>query len=219
MNATMYRLPQLLQRCQDGDQQAIEDLFNAYREPVFRLALSLLDDGRAPEVGEEAEEVVSEVFVAALAALETFRREASFTTWLYSITLNTCRSRLRRRAAFGRMLRALQNLFNPEREGPPHPEDRVMHNEKQVIVFRAVQALDEKHRLPVVLHYYHGFAVDEIAEILDIRNGTVLSRLFTARQKLRTRLFGSLELTNDDLDCPPRTSSSPPAGRDRSSTP
>ena len=188
MNIPIQPLPHILQRCRDGDQPAIEDLFHTYQEPVFRLALTILDDGRTPTVIDEAEEVAQDVLIAMLAALDGYNGEATFTTWLYSITLNACRSRLRKRGSLGRMIQGLQNLFIRENEDSKRPEERVVQNEQNAALWQAIQALDEKHRLPVILHYYHDLGVSEIAAVMNLPAGTVLSRLYTARERLRVRL-------------------------------
>ena len=86
-------LAHLLASCQAGDAQAIAELVETYRPALFRLALSILDDPA------EADEAAQDAFVAALGALRGYRREAAFTTWLYAITVNVCRGRLRRQGA------------------------------------------------------------------------------------------------------------------------
>jgi RNA polymerase sigma-70 factor (ECF subfamily) len=71
-----------------------------------------------------------------------------------------------------------------------HPENTALQNEADGELWCAVRSLDIKHRLPVVLRYYHDLPVNDIAVMLDIPTGTVHSRLNHAREKLRTLLKG-----------------------------
>lgn len=155
---------------------------------VYRLALSILDDAA------EADEAAQDALLAALKALDTYRGQAAFSTWLYAITVNVCRARLRKRQTAERLLRSLTTFFWPTADRPHGPEEAAIHNETEADVWRAVSALDEKHRLPIILRYYHDFSTDEIARMLTINEGTVRSRLHTAREQLRLRLNGRLEV-------------------------
>jgi RNA polymerase sigma-70 factor (ECF subfamily) len=168
-----------LRQCQQGDVLAIEQLVQTYQSDVYRLALSILDDPA------EADDATQDVFVAALRSLDSFHGSASFRTWLFSITLNLCRSRLRRRKGRSLLRQMLENLFQADQ---PHPESEAIRQETGSELWQAVCALDEKHRIPLVLRYYHDLPVAEIAEMLGIPTGTVHSRLNHAREKLRARL-------------------------------
>lgn len=173
---------QLIERCRAGEAGAAEALVRAHQAEVFRLALSILDDAA------EAEEAAQDALVAALNALDTYRGEAAFSTWLYRITVNECRGRLRKRRTRERLTGVLQALFLVQREPEPCPEEAAARNERDAALWQAINALDEKHRLPLVLHYYLERPATEIAQILSISEGTVHSRLHTARQRIRAYL-------------------------------
>ena len=170
-----------LEQCREGDSLAIERLVQTYQQDVYRLALSILDDS------DEADDATQEVFVAALRALESFRGNASFKTWLFSITVNVCRTRLQRRKNRGRLQQILQSLFHV-RGGHAGPENEAIQSESDSALWQAIHALDDKHRIPVLLRYYHDLPVAEIAEPLGVPVGTVHSRLNHARERLRTLL-------------------------------
>jgi len=170
---------QWLRQCREGDPLAIERLVQAHQADVYRLALSILDDP------DEAEDAAQEVFVAALRSLDSFRGDASFKTWLFSITINVCRSRYQRDKSRTRLRQILQSLF---RSDQTQPESEAVQHEAESELWRAVHALDEKHRIPVILRYYHDLPVADIAEMLRIPVGTVHSRLNHARERLRARL-------------------------------
>lgn len=154
----------------------------AHQQTVYRLALSILDDPA------EAEEAAQDALVAAIKALDSYRGDSAFTTWLYAITLNVCRSRLRKHRSRDRLMDTLRSIFRVAGEAAPHPEEAAIRNEADAALVRAINSLDEKHRLPVVLRYYNDLSVAEIAQLLDISEGTVHSRLFTARERLRAML-------------------------------
>ena len=171
----------MLARCQAGDDHAIAELVAAYRPALFRLALSILADPA------EADEAAQDAFVQALRALPGYRGAAAFTTWLYAITVNVCRGRLRRRGARERLRQALAGLW-PLTSHAPAPEAQAVQAEGRAAVSAAVAALPEPQRLVVVLRYYHELRLGEIAEILEISERTVHNRLHAAHARLRGRL-------------------------------
>ncbi len=178
---------QLLQDYRAGDALAVELFVRAHQQIVYRLALSILDDQA------EADEATQDSLVAAIGALDSYRGESAFTTWLYAITLNVCRARLRKRGSRERLIQALHAIFRLKGEMAAHPEETAIQNEADAAVRQAVHKLDEKHRLPIVLRYYNDFSIAEIAQLLGISEGTVHSRLFTARERLRLMLQQSVE--------------------------
>lgn len=161
---------------------AVDEFVRAYQQGVYRLAFSILEDA------DEAEDATQEALVAAVGKLETFRGQSALRTWVYAIALNVCRRRLQKRRSGQRLIDVLQSWLHLRSEAPLLPEEAALDHEVQTGVARAVRALDEKHRLPVILRYYHDLPVSEIAQVLGLSEGTVHSRLFTARERLRLRL-------------------------------
>ena len=133
---------QWLRQCREGDPLAIERLVQAHQAEVYRLALSILDDP------DEAEDAAQEVFVSALRSLDSFRGDASLKTWLFSITINVCRSRYQRNKSRARLRQVMQSLF---RSDQLHPESEAIQNETDSALWQAVRALEEKHRIPIIL--------------------------------------------------------------------
>jgi RNA polymerase sigma-70 factor, ECF subfamily len=185
---------QILQLYQSDDAAAVEMFVRAHQQSVYRLALSVLDDPA------EAEEAAQDALVSAINALSTYRGDSAFTTWLYAITLNTCRSRLRKHKSRDRLMETLRSLFRVRGEMAPHPEEAAIRSEADATVAKAVSSLDEKHRLTVVLRYYNEFSIAEIAQLLEISEGTVHSRLFTARERLRIMLKPEFIARADNLE-------------------
>ncbi len=171
----------LIQRCQAGDKAAIESLVETYQTSMYRLALVILDDPA------EADEAVQVAFLSACRALDTYHGHASLRTWLLSIVTNECRNRLRKQARLKRLKERLL-IFARLFDTPASPENSAIRHEENDIVWKAIQSLGEKHRVPVILRYYEDLPVAEIAQMLRISEGTVHSRLNTARERLRKTL-------------------------------
>jgi RNA polymerase sigma-70 factor (ECF subfamily) len=171
-----------IEGCLEGDSLAIEHFVGAYQQEVYRLALSILDDP------EEAEDGTQETFLAALRGMGSFKGDSAFTTWLYAIAINTCRTRLQRRKRSASLHKAIESLFLVRTRKAASIEESVLQDEADADVWRAILSIDNRHRLPIILRYYHGFSVSEISELLDIPCGTVHSRLNAAREKLRKLL-------------------------------
>ncbi len=174
---------QLVRRCRASDVYAIEEFVGLYRPAVYRMALSLLDDPA------EADEAAQEALVRALAALDSYRGEAAFTTWLYAITLNICRGRWRRRRAQERLAQVLGTLFHVARSDETVQPDAVaQRHEAEGEVWQAIHALPEALRLPIILRYYHDLPVADMARVLQVSARTVHTRLHAAHERLRVLL-------------------------------
>lgn len=159
----------------------VETLVYTYYDAVHRLALSILDDE------QEADDATQETFIAAASSLDDYRGEASVKTWLFAIAINECRSLLRKRKRRQRVLDALQTVQSWIAP-PPSPEERTVQSEKERRLRAAVLALPEKQQFPVLLRYVHNLTAAEIAQVLDVSEGTVYSRLHYARRQLRRLL-------------------------------
>ncbi len=171
-------LQTLLKRAKPNDPLVIEALVSEYYGTLYRLAVSVLDDPA------EAEDAVQEAFISAMTHLNEYRAEANIKTWMYTITLNTCRGHLRKRRTRATIQQALQGLHFVQ-SPPPQPENEALASETHRQLWQAVDALGEKHRLPILLRYVHELSAPEIAEILNLSEGTVHSRLHYAREKLK----------------------------------
>ena len=138
-------------------------------EPMlYRVAYGLLLNRT------DCADAVQEALMRAWEKRSSLREDSLFRTWLTRILINECYSMLRRR----RRAVALDEV--PEPVAPPDA-DRELHD--------AIARLDNKLRLPVVLHYMEGYPVSEVASMLRLPAGTVKTRLFKARKILRLQLI------------------------------
>jgi len=175
----------LIAECIAGNEDAIELLVRQYETGVFRLALSIVGDPA------EANEVTQETFIAALRSLpayQDYQDRKSFKAWLYTIALNHSRSHLRKRKILGRLRTTLTAIFQVETQKQNSPEEAVIQSDKEAQIWNSLNQLDERHRIVVVLRYFHELSITEISEMLSINEGTIHSRLHSAREKLRNAL-------------------------------
>jgi RNA polymerase sigma-70 factor, ECF subfamily len=173
----------LVAECIAGNEAAIETLIRQHEAGVFRLALSIVGDSA------DAQEITQETFVAALRALPSYQERKSFKAWLYVIALNLSRTHLRKRRLLEKLKAATTALFRLEsQKQTSSPEEAVIHNEKEAAIWSELKKLDERHRIVLLLRYFQDLSITEISEILDINEGTIHSRLHTARERLRNAL-------------------------------
>jgi RNA polymerase sigma-70 factor, ECF subfamily len=178
INVIMNTPNKLIEALSSPSRAEIDQLARLYYPAVHRLALSIMDDW------QEAEDAAQESFIAAFRVLSSFRHESSLKTWLFSITVNICRGMLRKR----RVQRTLRSLLQGLQPPSQSPEEATIEHEAEARLWAEVDRLDEKHRLPLILHYVHELKAGEIAQVLDTTEGTVHSRLHYARRQLHSRL-------------------------------
>ncbi len=143
---------------------------------------------------EDALDCAQETMLRAFRAFDSFRRDASFSTWITRIAMNVCTDALRRRrpAASLDQLREEQGLDVPDET--PTAYARLEEKERLRLLREALSRLPEDARQMITLRDLRGMSYDEIAEILDIPLGTVKSRVSRAREKLSALLKQSSEL-------------------------
>ncbi len=172
-------LQELVLKSKNGNAQALERLVASCQPAAFRLALSILDDPA------EADDVAQEAFIKAIRGLSAYREDAGFKTWLYRIIVNSCLGRLRKKRARQRLGHLLTNLFFQAARDDTPPEKQAIQDESSQLVMQAVDSLDDAHRLPVVLRYYHELPIAQVAAILGVSTRTVHIRLKQANDRLR----------------------------------
>ena len=173
----------LINECIAGNENAIEMFVRRYEANVFRFALSIVGDQA------EANEITQETFLSALRSLKTYQEKNSLKAWLFTITLNHSRNHLRKQKILERLKTAATILFQTEESRKqPSPEDTIIQDEKEALIWSELNKLDERHRIVMILRYFHELSISEISEILDVNEGTIHSRLHTARERLKSQL-------------------------------
>lgn len=183
---------ELVKQAKQGNQSAFETLVRQYEKKVFNVALRM--SGRP----EDAFDLSQEAFLRVYRALPAFREESSFSTWLYRIVSNVCMDFARKRA--GRQKHE-SPLITSDDDGNDvvlevpdlrySPETQQENKELAAALAEGIARLSPMHRQILLLRDISGLSYQDIAEIFDLEEGTVKSRLSRAREKLRVFLADS----------------------------
>ena len=171
----------LVRRCRQGDVEAFGALVTRHEARVGALVGRILGATAAPE---DVEDTAQDVFIQAWRALSRFRGDARFSTWLYRIATNTAIRQWHRR----KKQRQVIVEESPEAVAPTRLAEDIQRRAEGRALRAAVDALPEKQRTVLLLHYFEEYACEEIALMLDCSVGTVWSRLHYGCRKLRDQL-------------------------------
>jgi len=177
----------LVERVLAGDERAFQTLVEQYQRKVFTIAYGIL---RNPD---DAMDVSQDAFVKVHKHLPNFKGQSSFYTWLYRIVVNLCIDRKRRAA------RAAEVDYNDALDHNDHqtdaptlgtvhldsPSRSLARKELREHIRAALDKLSDAHREILVLREFEGLSYEELAEVLGVPKGTVMSRLFHARKNFQ----------------------------------
>lgn len=176
-----------------GDAGAFDRLVIKHQDMVFNLCFRVLGDY------DDASDCSQETFIKVYKNLKGFRFQSSFSTWLYRITINTCRNRLA--SSKSRMGSKMVRIDNPGgtdndpieiHDDSYNPDVVFEKNEQKRRILGAIESLESDLRVLVVLRELEGRSYEDIADITGVNLGTVKSRLARARHLLREMLRGVL---------------------------
>ncbi len=188
----------LVQAFLAGETDAFNRLIVFHQKIVFSLCLRLLGDY------DDADDCAQEVFLKVHRYLKNFRFESSFRTWLYRVTVNTCKSRMtyleyrmrKRKVKIGEEYKAEEGRENVLKDDSPSPLALLGRKELGRMIEKAIDTLSGTQRLVVVLKDVEGASYEQIAEITGLKTGTIKSKLSRARLKLRKVIKGMI---NDEM--------------------
>ncbi len=176
----------LVTRVRQGDLEAFETLYEMHKTAIYRTALAITGDRLT------AEEILQETFLRVFKNIHNIREGGTLSSWLYRIAVNLAYdwiSQHRRRQV------TLDNIIEQVIMPAVAPPDQtVEERELQSLIHEAIDKLEIKQRVTLVLFYLQDFSLAEIAEIMDCPVGTVKSRLYYARQNLRRELLADRRL-------------------------
>lgn len=176
---------ELIDRAQRGEMESFRLLVERARINVYRLAYDLTSNRH------DAEDLSQEVFLKAYRSLQQFRSDAKWSSWLYRITVNTCYDHYK--SGTTKIMKRTEDIENDKNNNvfcgdaalPDKSADSKMIQEN---IDRALHQLTSRERSVFVLRHYHDLPLKQIAETLEITDGTVKTLLFRAIQKLRQEL-------------------------------
>ena len=178
---------ELVVRLQRGDEWAFQLLVRRFRKTIFSIAFGITLDV------EDSQDIVQEVFLQVYRSIGNFRGDASLSTWLHRITVNRCLNWKRRWARRLKWLHVSTDSVDDEpvkepESDLPSPENRMADAQTRLQIDNALKMLPEQARTVFVLKELEGLSYEEIAKMIGIKLGTVRSRLFHARKRLKTIL-------------------------------
>jgi RNA polymerase sigma-70 factor (ECF subfamily) len=183
----------LLKRLQQGDEQALSDLADAYGAKIYQLAFRYLRNH------EDAEEVTQDVLYKVFRKVPEFRGDAALSSWIYRITFNSAMSRLRS-ASYQRTQDEQRTPASPDGEDTVvaslheiadwsnMADEHLLRSQLRRRLVRAVLALPAIYRAPVVLRDLQGMSTEEASAMLRVKDQTLKSRLHRGRLILRKQL-------------------------------
>ena len=170
----------LLQKAGDGDQAAFLELYDRYREPIFRFAYRLLGSV------EIAEDVTHDCFLSLIRKPENYRPErASLKTYLYAAARNLALKHFRSQGRETGLDEVIEEPKDSSRRGPLR---RLLDEELATLVREAVFSLPPLQREALILFEYEGLSLNEVAEIAGTDAGAIKARLYRAREGMRRML-------------------------------
>lgn len=177
---------ELVARARAHEEAGFESLFRKYRDKIYRVVYGWCLDS------EVAMDLTQDVFLKAFRSIGSFKEKSSFYTWLCRIAINRCmdycRQKRKHREIFLEEV-AVEERAKREEEIPP---SAVQVEELKRDLRNAIDQLSEEARAAFTLRFFEGLSYKEIADALECSIGTVMSRIFYARQRLRELLKGHL---------------------------
>jgi RNA polymerase sigma-70 factor, ECF subfamily len=181
----------LIRKLRDRDEKAFRELVADYGDRVYNLTYRMLGNR------EEAEDVAQEVFITVFKSIDSFRGDAKLSTWLYRVTANHCKNRIkylsrrhdRSKAEFDERLDQGGAVAALTSNPGPRPDTQIEGMQLERMMQEAIASLDEEQRILIVLRDVEELSYGEICEITELPEGTVKSRLHRARLALRRRIL------------------------------
>ncbi|MBD3418523.1 MAG: sigma-70 family RNA polymerase sigma factor [Chitinivibrionales bacterium] len=180
MKAVMEPDSRLLEECRAGNQLAFKELFRMSRSYAYNLIYKITG------MNGDHEDLLQETYFQLYLSLKSFHGESSFKTWFHRLIIHVCTRQYRYQKAEKRINKKdTVDYDSVEFQVPSREMSASKQLELRDLVDQALEKLDHKLRVPLVLNIYSEMDLSEIAGIMSIPEGTVKSRLFTARKKIR----------------------------------
>jgi RNA polymerase sigma-70 factor, ECF subfamily len=178
----------LLTKARQGNVQAFEELSGSYYTKVYNICYRMLNNP------DDALEQAQETFIKAFRYIKDFKGNSSFSTWIYRIATNTCLDFIRKNNKNKNTVSMEQATFEDitvkDRlvSSMPGPEKIAETNAQKAAIKEALEKMNEKNRMIIVLRDFMGLSYEQISETLETPVGTVKSRISRARSELRELL-------------------------------
>jgi RNA polymerase sigma-70 factor (ECF subfamily) len=179
---------EMISRCQQGDQEALKEIFDKYHKRVYRIAYGVVRHR------EEALDVVQEVFIKLFRSIKNFKGRSHFYTYLYRMVMNTAIDH--KRKAGKQFVSSLdeEGSFEPSDEAEKGPEKILLQKELEERVKRAMDKLPDEQKAALIFRDVEGLSYQEMAEAMGCSIGTVMSRLHYGRKRMQESLKDYVKL-------------------------
>ncbi len=179
---------EMISRCQQGDQEALKEIFEKYHKKVYRIAYGVVRQR------EEALDVVQEVFVKLFRSIKNFKGRSHFYTYLYRMVMNTAIDH--KRKAGKQFMPSLdeEGSFEPSDDDEKGPEKILLQKELEERVKLAMDKLPAEQKAALIFRDVEGLSYQEMAEAMGCSIGTVMSRLHYGRKRMQESLKDYVKL-------------------------
>ncbi len=178
-----------------GDDKAFARLLNRYKDAIYFMLLKMVNNR------SDAEDLTLEAFGKAFKSLHQYSPTYAFSTWLFKIASNNCIDFLRKKKGVHVPIENNGQDDNSEtiklRSKDPDPEEKLIRQQKAILLRRVVRKLKPSYQILVELRYFREFSYEEIAKELDLPLGTFKAQLFRAREML-FKMIESTEIGRKD---------------------
>ncbi len=177
----------LILRAKDGDLDAFESLVKKYQKPIYALCRRMTGEHQS------ADDLSQETFIKAYTSLQKFKDGKSFFSWIRKISLNNSLNYLKKRKR-EEPLGIRETQMTENLNGSPHelPQEQLLRNSMEVNFKEALETLPLDQKTVFILRVFENLSYKEIADLLNIPTGTVMSQLSRSRKKLKTLLADHL---------------------------
>jgi len=175
---------ELILQLKKGKMKAFRKLVEKYKKPAFFIALGLVGNR------EDAYDLSQEAFIRVYTSLGRFDPQHRFFSWFYAILSNLCKNHLRSREIRGRYVVSVEDhaKTNGRTNPAPGPEVLMERNERSLRLWEEISKLPLDSKEIIILKHFQGYSYKEISQMLNIPLGSVMSRLYYARKKLKDNL-------------------------------
>jgi RNA polymerase sigma-70 factor (ECF subfamily) len=178
----------MISRCQQGDQQALKEIFDKYHKKLYRIAYGVVRQR------EEALDIVQEVFIKLFRSIKNFKGRSQFYTYLYRMVMNTAIDHARK--AGKQFISSLdeEGSFEPSENLDKGPERVLLQKELEERVKLAMDKLPAEQKAALIFRDVEGLSYQEMAEAMGCSIGTVMSRLHYGRKRIQELLKDYVDL-------------------------
>jgi RNA polymerase sigma-70 factor (ECF subfamily) len=178
----------MISRCQQGDQEALKEIFDKYHNKVYRIAFGVVRQR------EEALDVVQEVFIKLFRSIKNFKGRSHFYTYLYRMVMNTAIDHKRKTGKQFMSSLDEEGSFEPSDEAEKGPERILLQKELEERVKLAMDKLPDEQKAALIFRDVEGLSYQEMAEAMGCSIGTVMSRLHYGRKRMQESLKDYVKL-------------------------